>query len=116
MTKGKDFLRKYKHLNSVGSENAESQLGAVIEHLVGRQDQPRGAQLCAMYLSDQKGWSQDPPLPRPHLRVGSEGEGVSSGAPSIPEDLRGLLKVSSSFLLFLCLLLLHLSRSPFAVA
>ena len=24
-----------------------------------------------MNLSDQKGWSQDPPLPRPHLRVGS---------------------------------------------
>jgi len=29
-----------------------------------------------MYLSDQKGWSQDPPLPRPHLRVGSGGEGI----------------------------------------
>jgi len=25
----------------------------------------------AMHLSGQKGWSQDPPLPRPHLRVGS---------------------------------------------
>jgi len=42
----------------------------------GRQGQPRGAQLHAMYLSDWKGWSQDAPLPRPHLRVGSGGEGV----------------------------------------
>jgi len=25
----------------------------------------------AMYLSNWKGWSQDPPLPRPHLRVDS---------------------------------------------
>jgi len=30
----------------------------------------------AMHLSDQKGWSQDPPLPSPHLRIGSGGEGV----------------------------------------
>jgi len=29
-----------------------------------------------MNLSDQKGWSQDPPLPSPHLRVGSGGEGI----------------------------------------
>ena len=27
-----------------------------------------------MYLKDQKGWSQDPPLPRPHLKAGSESE------------------------------------------
>lgn len=32
--------------------------------------------MYAMHLSDQKGWSQDPPLPRPHLRVGSGGEGI----------------------------------------
>ena len=56
--------------------NAESQLQPVIKHLVGRQGQPRAAQLHAMYLSDQKGWSQDPPLPRPHLRVDSGGEGI----------------------------------------
>ena len=43
---------------------------------MGRQGQPRGAQVHAMYLSDWKGWSQDPPLPRPHLRVGSGGEGI----------------------------------------
>ena len=48
----------------------------MIEHLVGRQGQPRGAQVHAMQLSNQKGWSQDPPLPRPHLRVDSGGEGV----------------------------------------
>ena len=34
------------------SGNAESQPEAVIEHLVGRQGQPRGAQVHAMYLSD----------------------------------------------------------------
>jgi len=46
----------------------------VIEHLVGRQGQSRGAQMYAVHLSDQKGWSQDPPLPSPHLRVGSGGK------------------------------------------
>ena len=56
--------------------NAESQLEAVIEHLVGRQGQPRGAQLHAMGLSDWKGRNQDPPLPRPHLRVGSRGQNI----------------------------------------
>jgi len=58
------------------SRNAESQLEAVIEHLVGRQGQPRGAQVHAMDLSDHKGRSQDPPLPTPHLRVGSGGKGI----------------------------------------
>jgi len=58
------------------SENAKAQLEAVIEHLVERQGQPRGAQLYAIHLSDQKGWSQDPPLPRPHLRVGSGSKGI----------------------------------------
>ena len=43
---------------------------------MGRQGQPRGAQVYAMQLSGQKGWSQDPPFPRFHLRVGSAGEGV----------------------------------------
>jgi len=60
--------------------NAKSQLKAVIEHLVGRQGQPRGAQVHVMHLSDQKGWSQDPPLPRPHLRVGREGKSILLGA------------------------------------
>ena len=48
----------------------------MIEHLVGRQGQPREAQVYAMYLNDQKVWSQNSPLPRPHLRVGSGGKGV----------------------------------------
>ena len=30
----------------------------------------------AVYLSDRKGWSRDPPLPRPHLRVGNGAKGV----------------------------------------
>ena len=64
-------------LSNICSGNAKSQLETVIEHLVGRQDQPRGAQVHAVYLSDQKGWSQDPPLPRPRLRVGSGDKGVS---------------------------------------
>jgi len=51
------------------SRNAESGLEAVIEHLVGRQGQPRGAQVHAMYLSIH-------PLPSPHLRVGSGGKKV----------------------------------------
>jgi len=43
--------------------------------MVGRQGQPRGAQVYAMQLNDWKGWSQDPPLLRPHLRAGSGNEG-----------------------------------------
>ena len=59
------------------SGNAKSQLESqVIAHLVGRQGQPRGPQVHSMQLSDREGWSQDPPLPRPHLRVSSGGEGV----------------------------------------
>ena len=50
-----------------------------------RQGQPRGAQVQAMQLSDQKGWSQDPPLPRPHLSVGSGCMGVLL---EIPASLR----------------------------
>ena len=55
------------------SGNAESQPEAVMEHLVGRQGQPRGAQVHAMCLIDWKRWSQGPPLPSPRLRVGGEG-------------------------------------------
>lgn len=43
---------------------------------MGRQGQPTGAQVHAVYLSDWKGWKQDPPLPRSHLRVGSGGVGL----------------------------------------
>jgi len=45
----------------------------VIEHLVGSQGQPRGAQVYAMNLSDGEVWSRDPPLFRPHLKVGKTG-------------------------------------------
>ena len=65
------FIRCY-------SGNTKSHLEPVIEHLVGRQDQPREAQVQAMHLSDWKGWSQDPPFPRHHLRVGRGGESFSS--------------------------------------
>jgi len=34
------------------SQNAKSWLEAVIEHLVGRQGQPRGAQVYAVHLID----------------------------------------------------------------
>ena len=39
------------------SGNAKSWPETVIEHLVGRQGQPKGAQVHAMHLIDQKGWS-----------------------------------------------------------
>jgi len=63
----------------VCSGNDESRPEAVIEHLVRRQGQRRGAQVYAMLLSDWEGWSQDPPLPRPHLRAGSGGGGCFAG-------------------------------------
>jgi len=47
-----------------------------MEHLVGRQGQPRGVQGHAIQLSDWKGWSQDPPLPSPHLRAGCGDKGI----------------------------------------
>ncbi|XP_048796730.1 transmembrane protein 170B isoform X1 [Lagopus muta] len=61
------------------------------EHLLGRQGQPRGAQVQAMHLSDWKGWNQDPPLPRPHLRAGSGGKSILL---EIPAYLWTLLKVN----------------------
>ena len=82
-------------------------------NLVGRQGQPRGAQVHARHLSDWKGWSQDPPLPRPYLRVGIVGEGVSSWR-CLPTW--GLPKVSSSFPSLLYLWLLCLGSFSFAVA
>jgi len=35
--------------------NEKSQAEAVMEHLMGRQGQPEGAQVHAMYLSDGRG-------------------------------------------------------------
>ena len=61
----------------------------MIEHLVGKQGQPRGAQLHAMHLSGWKGWSQDPLLPRPHLRVGSAGKGILLEIPACVQPSEG---------------------------
>ena len=69
--------------------NVKSQPEAVIEHLVGRQGQPRGVQVHATHLSDQKGWSQDPPLPRPHLRVGSGGKDLLLQIPAHLKSSKG---------------------------
>ena len=54
----------------------------MIEHLVGGQGQRMGAQVHVMHLSDWKGWSQGPPLPRPHLGEGSGGKGISLEVPA----------------------------------
>jgi len=54
--------------------NAKSWPEPVIEHLVRRQGRPMGAQVYAMYLSDWKGWSQDPPPPSSYLSVSSGDE------------------------------------------
>ena len=56
---------------------------------MGRQGQPREAQVHAMYLSDRKGWSQDPPLPRPHLWVGSGGKGTVLEIPVCRRSFEG---------------------------
>jgi len=42
-----------------------------------------------MHLSDQKGWGQDPALPRLHLRVGSAGEDVMLEIPAYLGSSRG---------------------------
>lgn len=60
-----------------------------------------------------KGWSQEPPFPSPHLRVGSGVEGISCWRSLY---IWGLPKVSSSFPLFLHLWLLHLGLFSFAVS
>ena len=73
------------------SGNAKSFPETVIEHLAGRHGHPRGAQGQAMNLSNWKGWSQNPSLPKPHLRVGSGGKGISCWR-SLPTC--GLLRVS----------------------
>ena len=88
-----------------GSRSANSGFEPVIKPLVRRQGQDRGTQVQAMHLCDWKGWSQDPPIPRPHLRVAVE-----------VRASWGLLKVSSAFPSFLCLQLLRLGLFSFAVA
>jgi len=61
----------------------------------------------AMHLSDWKGWSQDPPLPRPHLRAGSGGKRIS---------LEAFYRYALFLPLFLCLWLLRLGLFLFAPA
>ena len=70
------------------SGNAKSWLEPVIEHL-GMQGQPRGAQLHAMHLSYQKGWRQDPTLPRPHIRAGSGGKDILLEIPDYWRSSKG---------------------------
>jgi len=43
---------------------------------------PGELRVHAVQLRDWKGWSQDPPLPRPHLRVGRGGEGFMLEVPA----------------------------------
>jgi len=84
------------------SGNAKSCLEPVMEHLVGREGQPREAQVHAMNLSDQKGWSQDLPLPSPHLRLGSGGEGISLEIPTCLRALKGKQIFFLHFCIFGC--------------
>jgi len=51
----------------------------------------------AVYLSDRKGWSRDPPLPRPHLRVGNGAKGVLLETVVYLRSFKGK-KMTSSFL------------------
>ena len=79
------------------SGNANSWLEPVIEHLVEKQDQPRGAQVYAMHLSGCRMCSQDSPLPRPHLMVCSGGKAILL---EIPAYLRP--SKSKQIFFFLC--------------
>jgi len=45
------------------SRNAESWLKKVMEHLVGRQGQPRAGQVHSMYLCDGRGGARIHPFP-----------------------------------------------------
>ena len=65
---------------------------------LGRQGQPRGVQVYAMYLSDWKGRSQVPTLPRPHLRVGSGGKDILLEIPAYLRPSKG----KQIFFFFLC--------------
>lgn len=68
------LLEDWKSQVQFCSENTESWLEEVIEHLVGRQSQPKGFQVHAVQLSGHKGRRQDLPLPRHYLRVGRREE------------------------------------------
>lgn len=93
----------------IRSRNANPE--PVIEHLVRRQ-------VRAMNLSEGKGWSQDPPLSRPHLSVGSgdkyillgilvywrssKGKWFSSSICVSMADVFGLVLICCSLGLFSC--------------
>ena len=66
---------------------------------MGRQGQPRGAQVHVTNLSDQKGWSQDPLLCRPHLRVGSGGRGILLQVPVYLRSFEGKQNLSFVYVL-----------------
>ena len=83
------ILDAFSNIDDSCSGNAKSQPETVIEHLMERQGQARRAQVQAMYLSDQRRWSQDPPLPRPHLRVGSGGKDVLLEIPAYVRPSKG---------------------------
>ena len=83
-----------------------------MEHLGGRHGQPRAAQVYAMELRAQKGWSQDLPFPSPHLRAGRGGEGILVEIPAYLRPSNG----KQLFFFPLCLWLLRLGLSSFAAA
>jgi len=58
----------------------------------------------AMLLSDREEWSQDPPLPKPHLSAGKENEGISLEISMYMKSSEG--KQSHVFLLLFCFLFL----------
>jgi len=58
------------------SRNAKSQLWNSDWPPGGKAGPTQRSSVHAMLLSDRKGWSQDPSLPRSHLRVGSGGKGI----------------------------------------
>ena len=62
----------------------------------GRKAEPTHGSSGEHSALDWKGWSQDPPLPRPHLRVGSWGKCI---LPEIPVYLR---PSDSKRIFFLC--------------
>jgi len=72
------------------SRSAKSGLEAVIEHVVGKLGQHKPGQIHTIHLSDWKGWMQDPPRPRPHLRVGSGGKAILLEIPDVLRPFKGM--------------------------
>ena len=75
------------------SRNAKSQPEPVMEHLVGRQGQPRELRCMQCNHWVTEGLGQDAPLPRPHLRAGSGSEGISLGIPVYLRPSKGKSKL-----------------------